>query len=115
MTYDEFQRHVGKAGLTLKAFAELVRMNPISLSNLAKKGGVPAHLAIIAALIGEMKDKGIDYREILSRIDIAPKKPRGSGKRGKFGGDKQEELFAEVRRLARTGGRVAPGPTGKHS
>lgn len=93
MNYDEFQRHVGKAGLTLKAFAGLVRMNRISLSNLAKKGEVPTHLAIIAALLGEMADKGIDYREVLSRIDIAPKKPRGAGKRGKFGGDKQEELF----------------------
>ncbi|WP_210168020.1 hypothetical protein [Chelatococcus sp. CO-6] len=38
MTYDEFQRHVGKAGLTLKDFAKLVRMNRVSISNLAKKG-----------------------------------------------------------------------------
>lgn len=91
MTYDEFQRHVGKAGLTIKAFAELVRMNRISLSNYAKQGEVPSHLAVIAALLGEMADRGIDYHEILSRIDITSKKPRGSGKAGRFGGVIEQE------------------------
>ncbi|KVC68383.1 DNA-binding protein [Burkholderia ubonensis] len=93
MTYVEFQRHVGKAGLTIKSFAELIRMNRISLSNYAKHGEVPSHLAVIAALLGEMADRGIDYRAVLSRIDIAPKKPRGAGKRGRFGGDPERDLF----------------------
>ncbi len=92
MTYVEFQRHVGKAGLTIKAFAELIRMNRISLSNYAKQGEVPSHLAVIAALLGEMADRGIDYKDVLSRIDIAPKKPRGAGKSGRFGGDPEREL-----------------------
>lgn len=105
MIYDEFQRHVHKAGLTLKAFADLVRMNRISLSNLAKKGEVPTHLAVIAALLGEMKDKGIDYGDVLSRIDISPKKPRGAGTRGKFGGDKQGTLFMDGLSIKRPGGR----------
>lgn len=92
MTYVEFQRHVGKAGLTIKTFAELVRMNRISLSNYAKQGEVPSHLAVIAALLGEMADRGIDYRDVLSRIDIAPKKPRGAGKAGRFGGNPESSL-----------------------
>lgn len=89
MTYDEFQRQIGKAGLTLRQFAELLKMNRISLSNYGKKGEIPSHLAVIAALLGEMAERRVDYREILSRIDITPKKPRGAGKGGKFGGDKQ--------------------------
>ena len=93
MTYDEFQRHVGKAGLTIKGFAELVKMNRISLSNYGKQGEVPSHLAVIAALLGEMADRGIDYHALLARIDIAPKKPRGAGTSGKFGGNKQPDLF----------------------
>jgi hypothetical protein len=92
MSYEEFHRHVRKAGLTIKAFAELMRMNRISLSNLSKKGDVPPHWAVIAALLGEMKDKGIDYRDVLSRIEITPRKPRGAGRTGKFGGDKQMGL-----------------------
>lgn len=93
MTYIEFQRHVGKAGLTVKAFADLVKMNRVSLSNYAKMDTVPSHLAVIAALMGEMADKGLNFRDVLSRIDITPKKPRGAGI-GKFGGNKQNDFFA---------------------
>ncbi len=92
MTYVEFQRHVGKAGLTIKAFAALIRMNRISLSNYAKQGEVPSHLAVIAALLGEMADRGIDYKDVLSRIDIASKKPRGAGMGRRFGGNPEREL-----------------------
>ena len=110
MTYDEFHRHIGKAGLTIKAFAELVRMNRISISNLAKKGEVPTHLAVIAALLGEMADMGVDYRAVLARIDIAPKKPRGAGISRKFGGDKQRDLFVDSSK--RAAGKLAQGANG---
>ena len=70
MSYEEFVRHVGRAGLRLKEFAVLVGMTPKSLSNFRKVDKVPNHLAIIAALLGEMAERGIDYREILSRVGI---------------------------------------------
>jgi hypothetical protein len=92
MSYDEFLRQIGKAGLTVREFAELVKMNRISLSNYAKKGEVPSHLAVIAVLVAEMGDQKIDFRAVLSQIAIEPKKPRGAGI-GRFGGDKQEDLF----------------------
>lgn len=93
MTYDEFQRQIGKAGLSIREFAELVKMNRISLSNNKKKGDVPSHLAVIAVLLGEMAEQQIDFRTVLSGIDIAPKKPRGAGAKGRFGGSKQSDLF----------------------
>ncbi len=79
MEYQTFSRHVGKAGLKLKEFAELVRMQPGSVSNLARKEAVPSHLAIIAVLMGEMADAEVDFRQPLSRLDIVPKKSRGGG------------------------------------
>lgn len=94
MTYDEFQRHIGKAGLTLKEFAGLIRMNRISISNLSKKGEVPSHLAVMACLMGEMAERQIDFRSALARIDIEPRKPRGAAASGRFGGSKQKDLFA---------------------
>jgi hypothetical protein len=93
MTYQEFQRQVGKSGLSLKEFADLIKMNRVSLSNYGKSGQVPSHLAVIAALLGEMADKKIDFRHVLAGIDISAKKPRGAGI-GKFGGDRQLELLA---------------------
>ncbi len=93
MTYDEFLRQIGKAGLNLREFAELVKMNRISLSNNKKKGEVPSHLAVISTLLGEMAERQIDFRVVLARIDIAPKKPRGGGRHGKFGGSRQVDMF----------------------
>ena len=92
MTYEEFQRQIRKAGLTIRQFAELVKMNRVSLSNYGRKGEVPSHLAVISVLLGEMADQKIDYRRVLSQIEISPKKPRGAGGIGKFGGDKQSDL-----------------------
>jgi len=77
MTYLEFRRNIGKAGLTINQFAELVKMNPISISNYGKRGYVPNHLAVIACLLGEMADCHLDYRRALNSIEIQQKKPRG--------------------------------------
>ena len=93
MTYGEFLRQLGKAGLTVREFAKLIRMNRVSISNNAKKGQVPSHLAVIACLMGEMAENGINYREALSRIDIEPRKARGVAAKGRFGGDRQEDMF----------------------
>ncbi len=91
MTYEEFQRHVGKAGLTLKEFAELVQMNRASISNLSKKGEIPSHLAVIACLLGEMAEQRIEFRSALARLDIRRKKPRGSAARARFSAGKQAD------------------------
>ncbi|WP_411726883.1 XRE family transcriptional regulator [Methyloglobulus sp.] len=94
MNYDEFQRQLGKAGVTIREFATLIKMNSNSVTNYAKSGEVPSHLAVIAALLGEMAERKIDFREVLSKIEIEPKKPRGGGT-GRFGVIKQEDLFVE--------------------
>lgn len=77
MTYDEFQRHIGKAGLKLYEFAHLMGMNPISVSN-KRRQGVPTHLAVIAVLLGEMAERGIDFHELLARNGIAHPGPGAS-------------------------------------
>lgn len=92
MTYEEFQCELGKAGLTAREFAELICMNPNSVTNCSMKGSVPSHLAVMAALMGEMNERKVDFRHVLTRIDIEPKKPRGAARPGKFGGDKQGDL-----------------------
>jgi len=68
MPYSEFQRLIGKAGLTIKEFAELLGMNPNSITNYHKVGVVPSHIAIIISLISSMKDQGIDFYEIFEKL-----------------------------------------------
>lgn len=92
MTYDEFRRQLGKAGLTVKGFADLIKQSPNSISNHAKHGEVPPHLAIIAALMGDMAESGMDYRATLNRIQFEANKPRGGATKGRFGGSKQINL-----------------------
>ena len=92
MKYEDFVADIGGAGLTIRAFAELVGMRPNSVSNYAQSQDVPRHLAIIAALLREMNVQGVDYRKAIEGIGNVPKKPRGRSRPGRFGGDKQGDL-----------------------
>lgn len=88
MIYDEFKRQLGKAGLSVKSFAELIKQNPNSITNYAAQGKIPPHLAIIATLMAHMADHGLNYRVALSQVHFDASKPRGSAVKGKFGGSK---------------------------
>lgn len=68
MPYTEFQRLVGKAGLSIKEFAALLDMKPNSITNYSKQGVVPTHIAVIVALISTMKDEGLDFYPILKKL-----------------------------------------------
>lgn len=92
MTYGDFLAELGKAQLTVKAFADLISMNRNSVSNYAASGEVPKHLALIAALLAEMSIQKLPYSHVVARADIAPKRSRGAAKRGRFGGNKQAQL-----------------------
>jgi hypothetical protein len=67
MPYTEFQRLIGKAGLSIKEFAELLDMKPNSITNYSKQGVVPTHIAVIVALISTMKDEGLDFYPIFEK------------------------------------------------
>jgi hypothetical protein len=92
MSYNDFLNELTRAGLTVRAFAGLIGMNPNSITNYARVQAVPAHLALIAVLIAELSVQGLDYRSLIATVDIAPKKPRGRARQGRFGGDPQAVL-----------------------
>lgn len=76
MNYEEFTRNIGKAGLTIKEFATLIKANPNSLTNLSKKETIPKNLAIIVVLLGELVDKGLEYKHLFEKMDLEHQKPR---------------------------------------
>lgn len=84
MNYDDFQSNIRSAGLTNCEFAKLFKMNKISLSNYARKGSVPSHLAALSILLKVMAENAIDFREPIMQIEISAKKPRGMGKNVSF-------------------------------
>lgn len=81
MEYEEFRRHLGKAGLTNIEFAEIVKLNRNTLSNF-RRYGVPKYWAIIAVLMGVMADNAIDFKGPMSRIKIDMKKARAGSLKG---------------------------------
>jgi hypothetical protein len=92
--YAEFLAELDRAGLTVRSFAELVGMNPNSITNYAARGEVPQHIALVAVLVAEMAKHGLDYRTAIAKV--APtKKPRGATRQGHFGGDRQAKLDLE--------------------
>jgi len=92
VTYDDFLRELNKAGLSVKRFADLIGMQPNSVSNNKKRGEVPIHLALIASLLAEMSAHQIDYEPVLARVKSVKKRPRGAAVVGRFVGDKQIPL-----------------------
>lgn len=92
MNYADFIKELRRASLTVRAFADLVRMNRNSVSNYAQGGEVPAHLGIIATLLAELHAREIDYGPVVERAAPAGKKPRGLAKVGRFGGQPQRQL-----------------------
>lgn len=81
--------------MSVRAFAELVGMNPNSISNYARSGELPAHLALITVLIVGISEMGGDYRRMIARVAPTLKKPRGGARQGHFGGDRQNGLDLE--------------------
>ena len=76
MDYEEFIRNIRKTGLTIKEFANLIKTNPNSITNLSTKEKMPKNLAIIAVLLGEIADKGIEYKYLFEKMDLQPQKAR---------------------------------------
>lgn len=92
MTYDDFLGELNKAGLSVKRFADLVGIQPTSVSNNKKRGEVPIHLALIVSLLAEMSAHHIDYEPVMARVKPIKKRPRGAAIGGRFAGDKQTTL-----------------------
>lgn len=91
MPYADFLAELERAGMSVRSFAELIGMNPNSITNYAKSGDLPQHIALVIVLVAEMAAQGLDYRATIAKV--APtRKPRGATRRGRFGGDRQTNL-----------------------
>lgn len=93
MTYDDFSRYLGKAGITAKEFALLLKKHPNSVTNNAQKKHIPNELGVIAALIGEMAKNNIEFKNIIEGLELNKRKPRGTVETGNFGSTSKTSLI----------------------
>lgn len=73
----------------------MLKKHPNSVTNNAKNGRIPNELGVIAALIGEMADNNIEFRNLISSLELTKRKARGAAELGKFGGNPQVTLLKE--------------------
>jgi hypothetical protein len=91
LPYATFVAELERAGLSVRGFAELIGMNPNSITNYKRTGTLPQHIALVAVRVAEMAAKGLDYRAVIAKV--APtRQPRGATRQGRFGGDRQATL-----------------------
>lgn len=76
--YDDFQQELKAAGLSGRAFARLLKLNPNSITSYKAAGELPSHLAVIAALVRDMAETGLDFEATIARVPIEKKAARGS-------------------------------------
>ena len=79
MNYEELTRNIAKAGLDIKEFAELIKANPNSITNLKSKKKIPKNIGIIAVLLGEMKEAKLPLKDFLNSLDLEEQKARRKG------------------------------------
>lgn len=66
MTYDDFKRSLKRARISIKDFAEILDMNPTSITNYKAKGRIPRHLSVVAVLLAALREHDGAVDEVLT-------------------------------------------------
>jgi transcriptional regulator with XRE-family HTH domain len=90
MKYETFKKYIKRSGLTVKEFAELLKYNPSSISNL-KDGKIPNNLIVIAVLLSECVYRDLDPKELFESMELSE---REGHFKNTFGGKTYHSLNA---------------------
>lgn len=74
MRYREPTINIVKAGLGIKEFAKSIKANPNLITNLKLKEKMSKNIAVIAVLLGEMVNKGLEYKYIFEKLELEKQK-----------------------------------------
>lgn len=79
MTFIEFKKHLLDADISLPKFSKLIKISEKNLQSYKKKGEVPNLIAVTVVCFVEMRKAGIDYKEIVEKLELKAKTKKGSG------------------------------------
>lgn len=79
MTFIEFKKHLLDAEITLPKFSKLIKVSEKNIQSYKKKGQVPNPIAVIVVCFVEMKKAGLDYKEIIEKLELTAKTKKGVG------------------------------------
>lgn len=79
MTFIEFKKLLLDAELTIPKFTALIQVSEKNIQSYKKKKEVPNAIAAVAACFAKMNQEGIDYRTLISELELKKKEKKGSG------------------------------------
>lgn len=79
MTFIEFKKHLLDAEISLPKFSKLIKVSEKNLQSYKKKGEVPNPIAVIVVCFVELQKAGLDYREIVDKLELKAKTKKGAG------------------------------------
>lgn len=79
MTFIEFKKNLLDAEISLPKFSKLIKVSEKNLQSYKKKGEVPNPIAVAVTCFVEMKKAGLDYREIVTKLNLKAKTKEGVG------------------------------------
>jgi L-2-hydroxyglutarate oxidase LhgO len=69
------------AEITIPKFASLIKVSEKNIQSYKKKGEVPNMLAVIAKCFAEMNKEEIDYRKMITSLELKKKSKNGGFKK----------------------------------
>jgi len=79
MTFIEFKKSLLDAEITLPKFSKLIKVSEKNIQSYKKKGEVPNTIAVIATCFVKLHQEEIDYRELISSLELTAKTKSGVG------------------------------------
>jgi len=79
MTFIEFKKSLLDAEITLPKFSKLIKVSEKNIQSYKKKGEVPNTIAVIATCFVKLHQEEIDYRELISLLELTAKTKSGAG------------------------------------
>ena len=79
MTFIDFKKLLLDAELTIPKFTALIKVSEKNIQAYKKKKEVPNAIASIAACFAKMHQEGMDYKTLITDLDLKKKEKKGSG------------------------------------
>lgn len=79
MTFIDFKKLLLDAEITLPKFAELIKVSEKNIQAYKNKGEVPNAIAVTVKCLAKFNEMGIDYKELVSDLDLKQKRKKGAG------------------------------------
>lgn len=79
MTFIEFKKLLLDAEISLPKFSKLIKVSEKNIQAYKKKGEVPNTIAVIAQCFATMNTNELDYRSIITSLELKAKTKKGAG------------------------------------